>query len=150
MHLLLPLHYVLAKIHLHRHSNWCLLFVLSLTVTVVELLEQETLSQLALELVSQLRLPMISVLWFTFDYYHIADIYFSCSVLWLRLGLSLSATRNLCFHLFYEFPSHRCTYLCLFVHSSESPSAAEFIVFPSLPRIMVHGVNMFNWMSSST
>ena len=41
------------------------------------------------------------------------------------------------------FSLHRCTYLNLFVHSSESPSVVEFIVLTSLPRIMLFGVNTY-------
>ena len=63
--------------------------------------------------------------------------------LWLRLCISQSATRYSCFHLFHVFSLHRCTYLNLFVHSSESPSVVEFIVLTSLPRIMLFGVNTY-------
>ena len=69
---------------------------------------------------------------------------------WQRLCLSRSATRYSCFHLFHGFSLHHCTYLCLFVHSSESPSAVEFIVLTSLPTITLFVVNTFNWMSSTT
>ena len=65
MHLLLPLHYALTEILLHPHLNWFLL-VLSplwlehhnevLTGTIVESVEPGTSSQLAFELLSQLRL----------------------------------------------------------------------------------------------
>ena len=69
MHLLLPLHYALAEILLHWHSNWFL--VLSplwlehynevLTGTIVELAERETLFQLKFELLSHLRLSQYTI-----------------------------------------------------------------------------------------
>ena len=67
----------------------------------------------------------------------------------LRLCLSRSATRYSCFHLFHGFSLHRCTYLGLFVHSSESSSAVEFIVLTSHLTVVLFDVNTFNWMSSS-
>ena len=64
--------------------------------------------------------------------------------LWLRLCLSRSATRYSCFHLFHVFSLHRCTYLCLFFHSSESLSVVEFTAFTFFSRIMLFDVNTFN------
>ena len=169
MHLLLPLHYILAEILLHPHSNWSFLvfsplwlehhnstggytswigrtrnFVptciwTALTTSSFPVYNWDTLPifQWPLFFHSPLIITISSIFTFLF------------LSLWLRLCLSRSVTRYSCFHLFHAFSLH-CIYLCLFVHSSESPSAFEFIVFMSLPRIMLFGVNTFNWMSSST
>ena len=161
MHLLLPLHYVLAKILLHPHSNWSVLVLSPLwlehhnstgeytswigrTRNFVPTYVWTALTTSSFPVYNWDTLP---IFWWIllFDsplIITISSIFtFHVLPLWLRLCLSRSATRYSCSHLLvFMFPS------CLFVHSSESPSAVEFIVLTSLPRIMLLGVNTFNWM----